>query len=190
MSCKTVLTFLFLIFFSLSTPSICYEGKLSPIAVTPKCSQIMVGFSPEGSAVNLVINTIRSAKSEICMMAYSFTSPKIMKALLDAKKRGVNVRIVVDKNGNTGTKSIQAMNLMVNSDIKLRVDDKYRIQHDKVLITDSKNVQTGSFNYTASADKHNSENVILILGNSELASVYKKHFESRWQQAVPFHSTY
>jgi hypothetical protein len=34
-----------------------------------------VGFSPEGTAQQLVINVIGSAKDNIRMMAYSFTAP-------------------------------------------------------------------------------------------------------------------
>lgn len=41
-----------------------------------------VGFSPEGTAQQLVINVIGSAKDNIRMMAYSFTAPDIMKALI------------------------------------------------------------------------------------------------------------
>lgn len=36
-----------------------------------------VGFSPEGTAQQLVINVIGSAKDNIRMMAYSFTAPDI-----------------------------------------------------------------------------------------------------------------
>lgn len=35
-----------------------------------------VGFSPEGTAQQLVINVIGSAKDNIRMMAYSFTAPR------------------------------------------------------------------------------------------------------------------
>lgn len=60
---------------------------------------VKVGFSPEGSASALVLDTINSAESSIRMMAYSFTDPDVMHALAKAKKRGVDVRIVVDDKG-------------------------------------------------------------------------------------------
>lgn len=53
-------------------------------------------------------------------MAYSFTAPDIMKALVAAKKRGVDVKIVIDERGNTGRASIAAMNYIANSGIPLR----------------------------------------------------------------------
>src|SRR5690606_22341629 len=47
---------------------------------------IQVGFSPEGSARKLVLETIESAKHSIQMLAYAFQAPDIMQALVDAKK--------------------------------------------------------------------------------------------------------
>lgn len=70
---------------------------------------VKVGFSPEGSASALVLDTINSAESSIRMMAYSFTDPDVMHALAKAKKRGVDVRIVVDDKGNTNRASQEAM---------------------------------------------------------------------------------
>lgn len=149
-----------------------------------------VGFSPEGTAQQLVINVIGSAKYNIRMMAYSFTAPDIMKALIAAKRRGVDVKIVVDENGNTGRASRAAMNLVTNAGIPLRVNSNYKIQHDKVIIVDGRHVETGSFNYTASAEKYNSENAIVMWDAPELAGQYLKHWQSRWNQGRDFTPSY
>ncbi|HHN6054882.1 TPA: phospholipase D family protein [Klebsiella pneumoniae] len=149
-----------------------------------------VGFSPEGTAQQLVINVIGSAKDNIRMMAYSFTAPDIMKALIAAKRRGVDVKIVVDENGNTGRASRAAMNLVTNAGIPLRVNSNYKIQHDKVIIVDGRHVETGSFNYTASAEKYNSENAIVMWDAPELAGQYLKHWQSRWNQGRDFTPSY
>ena len=68
-------------------------AALPAFAVEPS---VQVGYSPEGSARVLVLSAIDSAKTSIRMMAYSFTAPDIMKALVAAKKRGVDVKIVID----------------------------------------------------------------------------------------------
>ena len=81
-----------------------------------------------GTAQELVINVIGSAKENIRMMAYSFTAPDIMKALIAAKRRGVDVKIVIDENGNTGRASRAAMNLVTSAGIPLRVNGNYKIQ--------------------------------------------------------------
>lgn len=61
---------------------------------------VQIGFSPEGSAQKLVLETIASAKHDIQILAYAFQAPDIMQALVDAKSRGINVRVVVDKKRN------------------------------------------------------------------------------------------
>jgi phosphatidylserine/phosphatidylglycerophosphate/cardiolipin synthase-like enzyme len=58
-------------------------------------ASIEVGFSP-GNAESLVLREIAAARQSIDVAAYSFTSPKIAKALVDAHKRGVQVRAVLD----------------------------------------------------------------------------------------------
>ncbi|EAY6947815.1 phospholipase D family protein, partial [Salmonella enterica] len=114
-------------------------------------------------------------------------------ALINAKKRGVDVRVVIDEKGNTCEKckaSKSAMNLLVNADIPLRTVSKYKIMHDKVIITDGANVETGSYNFSSAANKSNSENAILIQDVPELAQQYLQHWQSRWQAGRDWKSTY
>ena len=129
----------------------------------------------------------RSAKdNNIRIDGLQLYRPDIMKALIAAKRRGVDVKIVVDENGNTGRASRAAMNLVTNAGIPLRVNSNYKIQHDKVIIVDGRHVETGSFNYTASAEKYNSENAIVMWDAPELAGQYLKHWQSRWNQGRDF----
>lgn len=147
-------------------------------------------FSPDDRAEELILKVIDSSQDNLRMAAYSFTSPVIMKRLLAAKKRGVDVKIVVDEKGNRSKASKAAMNLMVNADIPLRTVSSYRIHHDKYIVADGKNVETGSFNYSKSAAKYNSENVIVIWNSPQIASRYLKHWESRWNQGTEWKSEY
>jgi phosphatidylserine/phosphatidylglycerophosphate/cardiolipin synthase-like enzyme len=70
------------------------------------------------------------------------------RALLAAKRRGVNVAVVVDDKGNRAKSSQQALNLLVNAGIPTRTIDVYAIHHDKYLVIDAEHVETGSFNYS------------------------------------------
>lgn len=49
---------------------------------------IEAGFSPEGTALQLVIKTIETAQQEIRLMGYYFTSPEVIRLLIQAKRRG------------------------------------------------------------------------------------------------------
>lgn len=149
-----------------------------------------VGFSPEGSALTVVLKTLDEAHDSIRLMGYSFTSPEVVKSLVAAKKRGVDVRVVVDDKGNRSKASQAAMNVVVNAGIPLRTNGQYKIMHDKVIITDGQNVETGSFNYTRSAAESNSENALLIRGVPALAQSYQAHWQSRWDGGTDWHSVY
>ena len=109
-------------------------------------ASIDAGFSPEGSAQQLVLRTLDDAHESIRLMGYSFTSPEVVKSLVNARRRGVDVRVVIDQNGNRSKASIAAMNVVVNAGIPLRTNGQYKIMHDKVIITDGQNVELGSFN--------------------------------------------
>ena len=164
--------------------------SLSCIQPAAAASSVQVGFSPEGSALQLVLKTIESAQQEIRLMGYSFTSPEVVSALVRAKRRGVDVKIVLDEKGNRSKVSQAAMNVVVNAGIPLRTNGRYAIMHEKVIIVDNHTVEAGSFNYTRSAASRNSENVLVINEVPEVAQTYLQHWQSRWDGGTEWHSSY
>ena len=128
----------------------CLSGLISLALCAPVpavyAASIETGYSPEGTALQLVLKTIDSAQQEIRLMGYSFTSPEVAGALVRAKRRGVDVKVVLDWKANTGKQnqaSLAAMNLLVNAGIPVRTVSQY-----KVIIADGRNIEVGSFNYT------------------------------------------
>ena len=146
---------------------------------------VQVGFSPEGSARTLVLDTVGSAQHSIRMLAYAFQAPDIAQALVDARRRGVDVRVVVDHKRNTGKSSRAAMDFVTRQGVALRTNDHFNLHHDKSIVVDDHTVQTGSFNYTPSAETTNSENVVVIRGMPEVARQYSAHWQSRWDLGKP-----
>src|SRR5207248_9493129 len=61
-----------------------------------------VYFSPEGGVRDQIIKRINRSKSKIDIAMYSFSAGEIAQALADAKKRGVQVRVIRDKIQSTG----------------------------------------------------------------------------------------
>ena len=146
------------------------------------------------AAQQLVVKVIDSAKSEIRMLTYSFTSKPVAQALLRAKKRGVDVKVVVDHKNNldddrTG-KSRAALDALVNAGVDVRSISAYAIHHDKVVVADRKTVQTGSMNYSSSGESRNSENVIVLWDASQAAQAYLKHFDRNYRQASVYVQRY
>ena len=172
----------------------CLSGLISLVLCAPVpavyAASIETGYSPEGTALQLVLKTIDSAQQEIRLMGYSFTSPEVAGALVRAKRRGVDVKIVLDEKGNRSKASQAAMNVVVNAGIPLRTNGHYAIMHDKVIIVDNHTVESGSFNMTRSASSRNSENVLVINDVPEVAQTYLQHWQSRWDGGTEWHSSY
>lgn len=169
-----------------SFPCLLLAALLSVPLLAHAEPSVQVGFSPEGSAQKLVLETIGSAKQSIQMMAYAFQAPDITQALVDAQKRGVEVRIVVDKKRNQGKASKAAMDFVTRNGVALRTNDHYHIHHDKVIIVDGSTVETGSFNFAPSAEKLNSENVVVMRDMPDVARQYVAHWQSRWDLGKPY----
>lgn len=159
---------------------------LSACSICQAAPDVKVGFSPEGSARALVLQTIESAKHSIQILAYAFQAPDIMQALVAAKKRGVNVRVVVDKKRNVGEVSQAAIAFVTANGVELRTNDHFHIHHDKIIIADGNTVETGSFNFASSAETANSENVVVIRDMPEVSRQYLAHWQSRWDLGTPY----
>lgn len=157
----------------------------------PAEQKIEVAFSPNQGGEALVIKSIQSATKSVRLAAYSFTSKPITQALIAAKKRGVDVKMVVDyKNnfdgcGNGSTKRCSgaaAVSAAVNAGIDARVVSKYAIFHHKFIVIDGKHLETGSFNFSAAAEKSNAENVLVMWNNPQLAETFTAQWNKHWSE--------
>lgn len=158
-----------------------------PVAVQ-SAGELEVAFSPNGGCTDLVIRVIHSAKTSIRVLAYSFTSAPIAKALVEAHKRGVDVQVVVDKSQKS--KRYTSATFIANASIPIRIDSKHAIAHNKVIIVDGHTVQQGSFNYTKAAEERNGENVLVNWTNPKLAEVYLKDWQRHWDHSEPVAARY
>lgn len=108
-------------------------------------------------------------------------------ALLAAQKRGINVRLVDDKKANS---HYSAVTFLANHGVPVRLNSRYAIMHDKVILADGQTLETGSFNYSASADSRNAENVLVVRNQPQLVAVYQQEFERLWQESQPLPAAY
>ena len=145
---------------------------------------IEVAFSPNGGGAATIIKAIGQAQKTIKVQAYSFTNADIAKALLDASKRGVQVRVVLDKSQET--EKYTSATFLANSGVPVRIDDDFAIAHNKIMILDDETVITGSFNFTKAAEERNAENVLVIRGNKDLAKFYLQNWQWRWDASEAY----
>ncbi|EQA6227940.1 phospholipase D family protein [Enterobacter ludwigii] len=151
---------------------------------------IDVGFSPalSHSASEVVLSGIKSARKSIDVAAYSFTSKPVATALIAAKRRGVAVRVVADQKANNDRYT--AVTFLANQGVPVRLNNQYAIMHNKFMVIDGDTVQTGSFNYTASAVSRNAENALLVRDSPELAKAYLGEFSRLWNESTALPGRY
>ncbi|MCA3822591.1 MAG: phospholipase D family protein [Burkholderia sp.] len=153
-----------------------------------------VGFSPEGSAALLVAGVLDRARSRVRLAAYTFTSPDVVRRLIAAKRRGVDVAVIADAKENTGARGARtgqaALNLLVEAGIPVRTVSVYAIHHDKYIVADGETVETGSYNYSTAAARRNSENAVVIANCPSLGNAYEAHWQSRWAQGESYRASY
>lgn len=165
-------------------------GALLAAPLSAAAPSVQVGFSPEGSAQRLVLGVIGEAQRSIRLMGYSFTSPPVVRALMAAQQRGVDVKVVLDDKANRNRAGVAAMNLLVGAGVGVRTVSVFKILHDKAIVVDGVTTETGSFNFSRAAHRANSENVVVLRDMPEVAKPYLAHWQSRWAQGQDWQSTY
>jgi phosphatidylserine/phosphatidylglycerophosphate/cardiolipin synthase-like enzyme len=135
-----------------------------------------VRFSPKGGCQDTVVGELRNARHEVLVLAYSFTSNAIADALVEAKKRGALVEVVLDKSNEQ--ESYSDLHLLMEQGLAPLIDASHAIAHNKVIIIDQRTLITGSFNFTNQAEHENAENLLVIRGHPELVRLYRENFQA------------
>jgi phosphatidylserine/phosphatidylglycerophosphate/cardiolipin synthase-like enzyme len=149
---------------------------------------VEVDFSPDMGATDLVVKAIGESRKTIRLAAYSFTSKPVAQALLNAHKRGVDVKVVVDK--SQAKARYTSATFLANVGIPTRIDYKYAIMHNKFIVIDDVNVETGSFNFTSAAEHKNAENVIVLRNDPAVAKQYAEEWARLWEESETLEPRY
>lgn len=156
--------------------------NLVSLSATPViCPTIHSCFTPGQNCTHQITDQIVKADHSILVQAYGFSSKDIADALIAAKNRGVNVKVILDKSQRKQKYSL--LHYIVDAGIPVWIDMKPAIAHNKVMIIDGKEVITGSFNFTDAAQKRNAENVVFI-SDTKLAKKYIQNWKNREQQSI------
>ena len=142
-----------------------------------------VYFSPKGGCTEAIVENLNQAERYVLVQAYSFTSKPIADALVSAHKRGVKVKVLLDKSQRNGKGSKLAQ--LVEAGIPVSIDTKHSIAHNKVMIIDGITVITGSFNFTTAAEDKNAEN-LLVLHDKAVAKKYHDNWSRHQQHSEPY----
>ncbi|MGR3296375.1 MAG: phospholipase D-like domain-containing protein [Candidatus Bathyanammoxibius sp.] len=142
-----------------------------------------VFFSPADDVKERLITGIKDAGESLDIASFQFTSVDVAEALIEAKDRGVRVRLVADERESQQDSSVvvhlQDEGLNVKY-VKGRLGGK---MHHSFMIFDSRAVFTGSYNLTEHSDKFNMENAILT-DQPKLVAKYQAQFNKLYGEPV------
>jgi phosphatidylserine/phosphatidylglycerophosphate/cardiolipin synthase-like enzyme len=141
-----------------------------------------VAFAPNKNAVDTIVSAIQGAQKSIRVASYSFTSKPIANALYAAYKQGIDVKIVADFKSNN--KDYSTLNQLMTRGMPVCLTKKYTIFHNKFMVIDNQTLETGSFNFTQSAQKHNAENVLVLFHVPDIANIYTKQWNVWWDECL------
>jgi phosphatidylserine/phosphatidylglycerophosphate/cardiolipin synthase-like enzyme len=131
-------------------------------------------FSPDDGVANQILRLIQEARESIYFLAFDITSDDIAEAMIGQARDGLVVLGVVEESRIDGSGS--EFERLHKAGIDVRKDSNQGNMHHKVIIIDEQILIVGSYNYTASAENENDEN-ILVIHNPEIAGVYVAEFQ-------------
>lgn len=169
-------------------------------AIVPEAQSVSLAlFSPQDKPTNKLISFIQEAKKSIHAAVYCLTDKKIAQALIDAKTRGVDVKLVLDpmsadRFGKAEMLALGGISVFImdhkgvpSQKGPLDAEGPWAhmpekafsfepIMHNKYALFDEKTLWTGSFNWTHSANTKNWENA-LVIDTPALVAAYQKNFQ-------------
>lgn len=132
-----------------------------------------------------LIDVINSSKKKLDISIYSLTKKEIVNAIIDSKNRGVDVRIITDKQEAVTKAESTELNLLRNTKIPIKINSHTGLMHLKVTVADNSTVTAGSYNYTEAATKDNDE-VLMVISDSKIAQNFETQFERMWNNPKNF----
>jgi hypothetical protein len=125
-------------------------GALSfavPVSSLGTGAAVAVCFSPEEDCTAFAVDAIDRAETQILVTAYGLTTgSSTVEALVRAKQRGVDVRIIADRTTPCERKS--GIGPLAEAGVPIWIDRNVRIAHSKSMVIDGKVTLTGSMNWT------------------------------------------
>lgn len=149
-------------------------------------------FTPGGDAEGAIMRALEEARRSVRVQAFLLTSRSVAYGLIEAKRRGVDVQVLADRDMvMKGERSLIPQ--IVANRIPVWLEVRYAIAHNKIIIIDGEEpasataaVITGSYNFTHSAQVRNAENLLILRGNPALLKRYLDNWERHRADAVPY----
>jgi phosphatidylserine/phosphatidylglycerophosphate/cardiolipin synthase-like enzyme len=126
-------------------------------------------FSPYDDCQGVILANLHSAQKSVLVSCYGLSDRRIADELIALHRRGVKVRICVDRS-RSRSRLDQTRRLAADG-IDIVVKPVSRLEHNKFLVIDHLVVITGSYNLSKSASKQDN-NLIVITEEPKAVESY------------------
>jgi phosphatidylserine/phosphatidylglycerophosphate/cardiolipin synthase-like enzyme len=155
----------------------------------PATGSVEIAFTPGDAIDNLIIAAIGRAQNEILVHAYTFTHRRIAQALIDARRRGVTVAVIADREQARSVPH-NALPQLAGAGVEVLLDGNFAAAHNKVIVIDAGSPRattiTGSYNFTLAAQRSNAENIVVLRDNESVAAAYRDNWQRLRFGATPW----
>jgi phosphatidylserine/phosphatidylglycerophosphate/cardiolipin synthase-like enzyme len=114
---------------------------------------------------------------------YEISSPRVMNALAAARKRGVEVKLVTEKQTLRKKKSLLIQYADSGIEVVANTGRRGGLMHNKFAVIDGRYVWTGSYNPT-DKDSTRNENNAILLDSPLLADIYENEFMEMFRDRI------
>lgn len=136
-------------------------------------------FSSQESVEHEIVGLIDESRFSMDIALFELRSPRLMKALAQAKSRGVRVRLLLDASRPTPP----AIPLGDMRWLGGKRPHRRGVMHNKFAVFDGRRVLTGSYNWTSGAEYSNYENAVFI-DEADVVAAYALEFSRMWERST------
>ncbi len=155
----------------------------------PATGTVEIAFTPGDAVDNLIIAAIERAQTEVLVHAYTFTHRRIAQALINARRSGVAVAVLADREQARAVPQ-NVLAQLASGGVEVWLDGNFLAAHNKVIVIDAglprATTITGSYNLTFAAQRSNAENIVVLHDNEPVARAYRDNWRRLKAGATPW----
>lgn len=143
---------------------------------------------------HFTLKLLKESKKNIRLVMFFFTfedekkhaTDKHMEEIINAKKRGVDIKIILDHQEEGDPKPTKLANknayeYLTKNKIPVTFDSEQRATHTKLLLIDDSHVVLGSHNWTGGSFFVYKDSSMYI-NSKKISDVYYSHFDNLWKE--------
>lgn len=167
-------------------PSVCLITLVLAIPVGAGWgASVEVYYGPDDAPLDRLTALYQRATRYLYVAVYGLTSPSAVEAMVAAKKRGVDVRVITDRERTEDVKQRTALRALQLAGIPILVNEHDGLMHLKQVVIDDELNTTGSMNHTTSGNRYNDERLDVIADRAITVKAREK-FLAMWNDHARF----